>query len=320
MIVGQWGIILNLLSIAMITIMVTVGAISLLSIIFQERLSLISPTTRKSILWLFVSSPWWMAIVTTLLFYSTFATALGSEALISVAHWHHPDIFEIASWHGVSIALFLIWVTVILVRKLNLLINSKQTQSSLIGFSKEQVQGSSVIDSAVPNAFTCGFFFPKSYVTTGLKAHLNKEELAIVLAHEAAHVKNFDPLKKWVFMLFAAFFPARASGKLKIAMSQAMEQLADSSVVDLGYRNDTVASTLVKVTRISMRFKPESVSIVANSFHAEALEERVKWLLNSHSSTVHFHYLILLLPCLLLLLSMFSVDRLHHLIETILNH
>jgi len=328
MIVGQWGVILNLFAIAVITVGISVLAISLLISLFrkkvQKKISSFNLKTRKSVLWFLVSSPWLLGLVTSLLFWITFPTSVNIGLNVTpstlLPHWHHPELFELTSWHGVSVALFLVWAMFITYKKAYLLIENKKVQASLNVFSEKQDKNFCLIESATPNAFTCGFIEPKSYLTTGLKSQLNEEELAIVLAHEQAHVKSFDPLKKWLFMMLAAFFPNRIGQILNSVMSQTMELLADQSVIDAGHHNDVVASTLVKVARISMRFQPNTTPILSSYFHVEALEERVKWLLDDKPATANFHYSMLLVPCLLLVLAMFSVDSLHHLIETILNH
>ncbi|KGJ94199.1 M56 family metallopeptidase [Thalassotalea sp. ND16A] len=324
MIVGQWGVILNLFAIAVITVGLSVLAISLLISLCQKKISLFNLKTRKSVLWFLVTSPWLLGLVTSLLFWLTFSTSSNIGLSITpstfLPHWHHPELFELTSWHGASVILFLVWALFITYKKVYLLFENKKVQASLNVFSEKQDNDFCLIESAAPNAFTCGFIQPKSYLTTGLKSQLNEEELTIVLAHEQAHVESFDPLKKWLFMVLAAFFPSRIGQTLNSAMSQTMEQLADKSVVDAGYQNDVVASTLVKVARISMRFHPNTTPIISSYFHVEALEERVKWLLDDKPATANFHYLMLLVPCLLLVLAMFSVDSLHHLIETILNH
>lgn len=324
MIVGQWGVILNLFAIAVITVATSVLAISLLISLSQKKISSFNLKTRKSVLWFLVTSPWLLGLVTSLLFGITFSTStnIGLNVTPStlLPHWHHPELFELTSWHGVSVALFLVWAMFITYKKAYLLFENKKVQASLNVFSEKQDKDFCLIESAAPNAFTCGFIQPKSYLTTGLKSQLNEEELAIVLAHEQAHVKSFDPLKKWFFMVLAAFFPSRIAQTLNCDMSQTMEQLADQSVVQDGHHNDVVASTLVKVARISMRFQPNTTPILSSYFHVEALEERVKWLLDDKPATAKFHYSMLLVPCLLLVLAIFSVDSLHHLIETILNH
>jgi Zn-dependent protease with chaperone function len=324
MIVGQWGVILNLFAIAVITVATSMLAISLLITFFQKKVILFNLKTRKSVLWFLTTSPWLVGLVTSLLFGLTFSTStsIGLSATPStlLPHWHHPELFELTSWHGVSVALFLVWAMFITYKKVYLLFENKNVQASLNVFSEKRNNDFCLIESAAPNAFTCGFIQPKSYLTTGLKSQLNEEELAIVLAHEQAHVKSFDPLNKWFFMVATAFFPSRIGQILNSAMSQTMELLADQSAVDAGHHNDVVASTLVKVARVSVRFQPNTTSILSNYFHVEALEERVKWLLEDKPATANFHYLMLLVPCLLIVLATFYVDRLHHLIETILNH
>jgi hypothetical protein len=62
-----------------------------------------------------------------------------------------------------------------------------------------------VVDGARPFALTYGLRRPRILLSTGLLRSLNNEELAAVLAHERAHVRNRDPLKNMV----ARMIPAR---------------------------------------------------------------------------------------------------------------
>lgn len=51
-----------------------------------------------------------------------------------------------------------------------------------------------ILDTKIPNAFATGFSYDKSAIalTTGLIEKLNREELEGVIAHELAHIKNYD--------------------------------------------------------------------------------------------------------------------------------
>lgn len=51
-----------------------------------------------------------------------------------------------------------------------------------------------ILDTKVPNAFATGFSHDKSAIalTTGIIEQLNREELEGVIAHELAHIKNYD--------------------------------------------------------------------------------------------------------------------------------
>jgi len=61
--------------------------------------------------------------------------------------------------------------------------------------------------AGLPNpAFTVGTFSPRIYVASDLGARLSTEELAMVLSHEAAHVRRRDPLRLSVYRFLSCTF------------------------------------------------------------------------------------------------------------------
>jgi hypothetical protein len=52
------------------------------------------------------------------------------------------------------------------------------------------------VDGLPTPAFTAGWLRPRVYVASALAGCLSEEELIAVLAHEAAHVRHRDPLKR----------------------------------------------------------------------------------------------------------------------------
>lgn len=60
------------------------------------------------------------------------------------------------------------------------------------------LRGVNCVDSVTANAFCAGALRPRVYVTTGLLERLEAAELEAVLAHEAAHARRRDPLRRAV--------------------------------------------------------------------------------------------------------------------------
>ena len=88
-----------------------------------------------------------------------------------------------------------------------------------------------IIDSSVPTAFTGGLIKPSCFISTELFKQLNEDEIAIIVQHEKAHIHYADPLKKWLFSFFAAYFVTQIKHRLIAMMSLAMEQDADTFFV-----------------------------------------------------------------------------------------
>lgn len=66
--------------------------------------------------------------------------------------------------------------------------------------------GVRVVDCLPNPAFTVGAFSPRIYVASDLGSRLSTEELAMVLSHEAAHVRRRDPLRLSVYRFLSCTF------------------------------------------------------------------------------------------------------------------
>ncbi|MDO8501987.1 MAG: M56 family metallopeptidase [Gemmatimonadaceae bacterium] len=63
------------------------------------------------------------------------------------------------------------------------------------------------IVAGLPNpAFTAGALAPRIYVASNLGARLSADELALVFAHEAAHVRRRDPLRLSIYRFLSCMF------------------------------------------------------------------------------------------------------------------
>lgn len=137
-----------------------------------------------------------------------------------------------------------------------------------------------LIDSEQPNAFATGRNPENAAVaaTTGLLAMLNEDEIAGVMAHELAHVKNRDTLTMTVtatiagaitaLAQFAMFFGGNrngngglvgslalmllaplAAGLVQMAISRGREYEADRIGAEISGRPEALASALSKISK-----------------------------------------------------------------------
>ncbi|MEQ8177706.1 MAG: zinc metalloprotease HtpX [Amphiplicatus sp.] len=136
-----------------------------------------------------------------------------------------------------------------------------------------------IIESDQPNAFATGRNLENAAVaaTTGLLRMLTEEEVAGVMAHELAHVKNRDTLTMTVTATiagaitalanFALFFGGNrnnggllgalaimflaplAAGLVQMAISRGREYEADRGGAEICGRPDWLASALAKISR-----------------------------------------------------------------------
>lgn len=91
----------------------------------------------------------------------------------------------VAAWH--------LWAVHSAIRALP----TTETPPTLLDAARSAgLRGVNCIDSATADAFCAGALRPGVYVTTGLLQRLDAAELQAVLAHEAAHARRRDPLRR----------------------------------------------------------------------------------------------------------------------------
>ncbi|MCL7747050.1 zinc metalloprotease HtpX [Halalkalibacter alkaliphilus] len=176
-----------------------------------------------------------------------------------------------------------------------------------------------IIQDPSPNAFATGNS-PKSgavAVTTGLMNRLNREEIEGVLAHEVAHIRNFDiRLATIAVALVSAvailsdlgsrmmFFSRRSRNQkqhpaillvallllilaplisilIRFAISRNREFLADASAAELTRNPYALASALRKITSVETPVQ-EASSTSAPLYFADPLKKRAAQLFSTH--------------------------------------
>ncbi len=176
-----------------------------------------------------------------------------------------------------------------------------------------------IIQDQSPNAFATGTS-PKSgavAVTTGLMDRLNREEIEGVLAHEVAHIRNFDiRLATIAVALVSAvailsdlgsrmmFFTRRSRNQkqhpallivallllilapvistlIRFAISRNREFLADAGAAELTRNPYALASALRKITSVETPVQ-EASSTSAPLYFADPLKKRAAQLFSTH--------------------------------------
>ncbi|KGJ90997.1 M56 family metallopeptidase [Colwellia psychrerythraea] len=320
MVTGQLAVWLNIITIVILAFVIanlTVSAI--VSLLTQKFISL-QVKSRKIVLWLLVILPWLTSIFVALVFLNGYTSATIFEAELDYAHWHHMSVFSSLSWHGATLIIALIFTLYILVKKLIQLKRHHQDLAQLTSFSKPLTRGVFEIELAESSAFTAGFIDKKCFITSGMLKEMTDEEIAVILGHERAHAKMNDPLKKWLFSIFTAFFIPSLAAHLKLHMTLAMEQAADNAVVNNDITSTFVASTLVKAARLNALYSPVKNNELVANFGADVLEQRVYFLLGQLNLKPVNKMLTVVLVIFILAVCFSSIDGVHHLIETVLSH
>lgn len=331
MLLGDIAIALNLLSIAVLAFAVSVIFIALTTRFTLARSEHFTFRLRKLILWTLVTAPWWIALGCVALFVTERGDMSHRNWLADFAHWHHIDVFSFTSWHAVT----LLFASAYLLFCIVSTVFNRRTQSSAIAnlISLTDVAPATTqsqlhyysLPLNIPAAFTAGLLSPKVYLTSTLLEQVNQQELDIIVRHEFAHVESRDPLFKVVFSTLARFFPVRTKRKLIQQFTLLTEQLADSSVTAT-YDNLDVAQTLINVARMQ-----RNLGVITNRLGCDGMQTshfgndqtsiRVQRLINPVlSSSWLAAGMSVLLIASVPLLTVSTVDSLHHFIETFFTH
>lgn len=311
---------LNMLTIAVLTFALANGAVSVVVASLAQQFLKIQIRSRKTFLWVLATLPWFASLCVTLCFVYRYYTASLFDKSFNFAHWHHMSSFNWQSWHGATLIFASIIIIYVTSSKLWQLRKHSKELALLTDLSYPVTDNVYKIEAPYASAFTSGFTHKRCFVTDSLLRQTSQQEQAIIIAHEQAHAKHNDPLKKWLFSVLAAFFIPTVSKRLKLHMTLAMEQAADNAVINDELDSTAVASALVKVARLNAQQTPVCNNELVANFGAQVLEQRVYFLLGQLNLKPANKYMTSALIVATLLLCLSSIDVLHHFIETIFNH
>ena len=153
---------------------------------------------------------------------------------------------------------------------------------SLVRLSRPSDVGSDVriLDQAEPVAMTVGWRRPTILVSTGLLSRITPRALAVVLAHERAHVARRDTRAAVLDRVAASIRPRAVGDPLRERLALAREQLCDGVAATAAGGRLEVARTLAEVLRLAVTAPPGAASISSG-----AMEARVALLLRPPRST-----------------------------------
>ena len=322
MISGDWALAFNLLTVGVLAFIVGNILVSLIFWKIKDKLKDYAISSRKSFLWLFVLTPWFVAFSIMLFFSPLVQAGSGFVWLTGLAHWHHPNVFYFLSWHSFSLVIFIVFGCYIFTRKMMVLYKNTDQVKLLRSLGTKENEQVYIIDSPIPTAFTSGLIKPSSFISTGLIEQMSAEDIEIITQHELAHAHYSDPLKKWLFSFFAAYYVNNIRHFLISMMSLSMEQDADSFCVKNQQSPQNVATTLIKFTKLAAKYttKAQYKNELFVHFSLYSVEQRTMHLLNLKQFKTFPIGTVLVTILLLALISATSVDGLHHVIETLFTH
>jgi hypothetical protein len=113
-------------------------------------------------------------------------------------------------------------------------------------------------------------------VASRVAAACSPHEIAVVAAHERAHVAALDNLTRAAFVVTP--LPTRLAARLELAWAAAAEEAADLSA-RAGGSGVTLASALLKVANLALAPKPSRLVLASALIGAGGIETRVRRLL-----------------------------------------
>lgn len=151
--------------------------------------------------------------------------------------------------------------------------------------SRFAIPGTDMHAAAIENAFpimaVVGIFRPQLFVATRLRSVLLPEELSVAAAHELAHARRGDNLRRAVMLACHALLPLPGTAMLDRDWARASELAADDEAA--ATRTEAaldLASALVKIARlVADRTTPLApIASFVTGDGAATIEERVRLL------------------------------------------
>ncbi|HWN66888.1 MAG TPA: M56 family metallopeptidase [Haliangium sp.] len=118
-----------------------------------------------------------------------------------------------------------------------------------------------------PQAFVIGLWRPALFVTRGLLSDAYREHLEPVLAHEHAHLRRRDPLRRLVSSIALAFHLPGVAGWFERRLGRAHELAADAEAAAEVRSPERVARALLRLAR------KQRARAVALAFHISAASD-----------------------------------------------
>ena len=312
MITGNLALMLNMLAVAVISLFLFIAIISLFGPSIVKAIKSLSVNNRSNMLWFLALMPW---------FGSLAVTALLLLVPTQYFHWHHQYNFSFASWHAVVSLVFMVALVTTLIRRLHRGFSLNRQVKELCNWSLTQTDSVYELPAGNALAFTAGYFQPACFISSGLLAQLNHQESQVVRLHELAHAERRDPLNKWLFDLLLFVVPKSTRVLLNTEMAVVIEQYADGQVLAQLQDRCLVALTLVKVARLSgANANPLINNHLLCNYGTDGIAARVEELLNSRSEHQNYIFLACAIFTLIVVAGAFSIDIIHHGVESILIH
>lgn len=107
--ISDLAVSMNLIAIALLAFFMNALLLSLAWLVFGRFVSSYSTRSQKLLIWMWLLGPWLLGVSTMLIFSPLFEQTSVYQWIENIAHWHHLYVFQLNSWHGFSILLFVVF-------------------------------------------------------------------------------------------------------------------------------------------------------------------------------------------------------------------
>lgn len=159
----------------------------------------------------------------------------------------------------------------------------------MLSESPAEDPGHAVVENPQPLAWCTGLLTPRVYVSSGLLAQLSGEELSAVLAHEHAHARRRDNLRRFLLGCLTLSWPRKRRRLLMGDLAMSIEEACDREA------SASVGGSAVLI-RLLDRLRPASGSVQAEqqvTFQGRDIEARIKALERPPSESAAVAWLLL---------------------------
>lgn len=239
----------------------------------RRRLSRLPGRLRARLVMMTLAAPLLAALVLSTLALLPGLTALVWPALDHCTH-HDDEHFHLCVVHAPTLVdLGMSWgllMATLLFLSIGLGRTARRVQRGhrLLRRLQRNARGASsgahaIVDSEAPLALTAGLRRPQVFVTRGLLDGIDSRSQRAILAHEAAHVRRRDPLRKLVAELLAVAQVPLIRRMLLDDLCLACEEACDDeAALSVGDRT-LVAMALVRLSRLVERTPTRATPLAA---------------------------------------------------------
>ena len=296
----------------LLCLMALAGACALL----RNSLRRWHPALAANLLLILLAFPFLLSLTTTALLFLP-----GTEAALVSAHCHddcqaHAPLIGIPWLAEIGLLLILL-ITLNMARHLIGNLRAASRLRAQLALVEQSGDGYRLLDDPQPFVFTLGWWRNLIYITRGLLEECSAEELAIILAHEQAHVRRRDNVRLLLARLFLLPLPRPLRKRLFADLHLLIESACDFDAARL-HGSTEVAAALLHVQKLVPARRQIQTYSIASAFTGAEVAQRIHALLEAPSASRWQQVGLQLSVLTLILMSFGLVDPLHHGIELLI--